>query len=100
VHKIPFAALLLLVAVVSAPSSSAAAEAPAVRSVTLAVEKMSCAACPITVRKALERVPGVSRVTVDYDRKTAVVTFDPARASIEALTRATTEAGYPSSLKP
>jgi len=92
--------LLLLIAVAAVPSPLAAAEAPAVRSVTLAVEKMSCAACPITVRKALERVPGVSRVTVDYDRKTAAVTFDPARTSIEALTRATTEAGYPSSLKP
>lgn len=65
---------------------------------TLHVEKMDCAACPITVRKALERVPGVLKAEVDYRRKTAQVAFDPARTSPEALTRATADAGYPSTI--
>ena len=34
--------------------------------VVLDVENMTCAVCPITVKKALSRVPGVSQVTVDY----------------------------------
>jgi len=71
-------------------------EAQAAQTVTLAVENMSCAACPITVRKALEKVPGVAKVKVDFDTKTATVTFDPAKTKVETLTRATTEAGYPS----
>jgi len=77
-----------------------AAETTATRTVTLAVENMSCAACPITVRKALEKVPGVAKVKVDFDTKTAAVTFDPARTKVDDLTRASTEAGYPSKLAP
>lgn len=73
-----------------------AAEAATTKTVSLAVENMSCATCPITVRKALEKVPGVTKVKVDFDTKTATVTFDPAKADVEALTKATTEAGYPS----
>jgi mercuric ion binding protein len=78
---------------------AAATGAPATQTVTLAVENMSCAACPITVRKALEKVPGVTKVKIDFDAKTATVAFDPAKAEVEDLTRATTDAGYPSSLK-
>jgi mercuric ion binding protein len=66
--------------------------------VTLAVDNMTCGTCPIVVRKALERVPGVSSATVDFDKKTATVTFDPDRATSARLTRATTEAGFPSKL--
>jgi mercuric ion binding protein len=77
--------------------AQAAREAEA-RSVTLAVQNMTCASCPITVRKALEKVPGVVKAKVDYATKTATVTFDPGKTHVEALTRATTEAGYPSTL--
>jgi mercuric ion binding protein len=67
----------------------------ATRTVHLAVENMTCAACPITVKKALERVPGVARVEVSYERKEAVVTYDEERTTVEALIEATTKAGYP-----
>ncbi len=69
------------------------------KTVVLAVPGMSCAACPITVRKALTEVNGVIRAEVDYDKRQAMVTFDDARTSIDHLTRATAEAGYPSSIK-
>jgi mercuric ion binding protein len=65
---------------------------------TLAVENMTCGTCPIVVKKALERVPGVSATSIDVDRKTATVTFDPAKVTSARLTRATTEAGFPSKL--
>ena len=35
----------------------------------------------IVVKNALERVPGVSSTTVDFDKKTATVTFDPDKGS-------------------
>ena len=54
---------------------------------------------PITVRKSLEKVPGVSAVNVDFDRKTATVSFDPDKARPDALIRATTNAGYPSTVQ-
>jgi mercuric ion binding protein len=69
------------------------------RTVTLDVAKMDCAVCPITVRKALEKVPGVETAQVDFKTKRAVVAFDPAKTSPEALTRATADAGFPSSVK-
>ncbi len=68
------------------------------KTVTLKVEKMTCAACPITVRKALEKVPGVAKAKADYKTKTATVSFDPKKTSVAELTKATTNAGYPSTL--
>ncbi len=67
----------------------------AVRTTTLKVPGMTCPACPITVKKALKRVEGVSRVEVNYPQKEVVVTFDDAKTSIPALVNATTNAGYP-----
>jgi periplasmic mercuric ion binding protein len=63
---------------------------------TLALENMTCGTCPIVVKKALEHVPGVTSTSVDFDKKTATVTFDPAKATSAKLTQATTEAGFPS----
>lgn len=68
--------------------------------VTLDVQKMTCPVCPLTVRKALEKVSGVSEVKVDFGNKTATVTYDPDQAGPTALTKATTDAGYPSTVKP
>jgi mercuric ion binding protein len=67
--------------------------------VTLAVKNMDCAACPHTVRSSLQAVPGVKAVSVSFENKTAVVTFDNAIANVNALTAATTNAGYPSAPK-
>ena len=64
--------------------------------VTLSVPDMTCSACPITVKPALSKVEGVSQVSVSYPDREAVVTFDDALTSIEALTEATSDAGYPS----
>lgn len=65
-------------------------------SITLDVKNMTCAVCPVTVKRALERVPGVSSVTVDFEKKTASVMINPDEATPEMLIKATTEAGYPS----
>ncbi len=70
----------------------------ATRTVTLSVPGMNCAACPITVKMALGNVPGVSRTEVNLDRREATVTFDDGRTNLEALTRATQDAGYPSTV--
>ncbi len=66
------------------------------KTVTLAVKNMYCAACPHTVKASLEAVPGVNKVAVSYQQKTAVVTYDDAKTDVKALTAATTDAGYPS----
>lgn len=68
------------------------------QTVTLSVPGMNCAACPITVKKALSKVPGVSKIEISLDKRVATVMFDDARTSVDALTHATGEAGYPSTL--
>ena len=69
------------------------------QSVTLAMQNMTCAMCKFTIKKALESVDGVQQVSVDYDSKTASVTFDPQKTSSEALIKATTNAGYPATVR-
>ncbi|EIC31496.1 MULTISPECIES: mercury resistance system periplasmic binding protein MerP [Methylomicrobium] len=69
------------------------------RTVTLDVKNMTCAVCPLTVKKALERVAGVQQVSVSYADKTATVQFDDAATSAGQLTEATKNAGYPSSIQ-
>jgi mercuric ion binding protein len=69
------------------------------QTVTLSVPGMTCAACPITVKKALSKVDGVSQVNVTFEKREAVVTFDDAKADTQKLTKATEDAGYPSSVK-
>ncbi|MDE2000103.1 MAG: mercury resistance system periplasmic binding protein MerP [Burkholderiales bacterium] len=76
----------------------AALAAPS-KTVTLAVQNMTCPLCPITVKKSLEKVAGVRAVQVDFDKKIATVTYDPDKAQPEALTKATTNAGYPSAVQ-
>jgi len=80
---------------VVASSAAIAAE----KTVKLAVQNMYCAACPHTVKSSLQVVPGVKAVSVSFEDKTAVVTFDDAKTNVKALTSATTNAGYPSSPK-
>ncbi len=66
------------------------------QTVTLSVKGMTCAACPITVKKALSKVDGVSNIDIQFEQREAIVTFDDSKTSIQALTQATTNAGYPS----
>ena len=80
-----------------ASSSLTAFAAP--KTVTLEVPTMNCVTCPFTVKKALQNVDGVSKAEVTYENKLAVVTFDDEKATINALTEATTNAGYPSTVK-
>lgn len=70
------------------------------RTVVLDVKNMSCALCPITVKKSLQKVPGVAETRIDFDKKTATVKFDPDKASPAALAKASTDAGYPATPRP
>lgn len=87
----------LLIAALAALPLAVLAAAP--QTVTLDVKNMTCELCPVTVKRSLEKVSGVSAVKVDFDKKTATVTYDPDKAKPEALTKATTNAGYPSTVQ-
>lgn len=69
--------------------------APVNQSVVLDVPGMTCPLCPFTVRKALARVPGVEKVSVDFPARSVRVEYDAARTTVAALLKATANAGYP-----
>jgi periplasmic mercuric ion binding protein len=95
------AAGLLLIASVSSPVLvSAASAAETERTATFDVPDMTCALCPVTVRKAMEGVEGVKSVTVDFDARTATAVFDPSVTSIEAIAGGSENAGYPAHQAP
>jgi len=70
----------------------------ATQTATLTVPDMTCAACPITVKKALSRVPGVTEIQVNYEKRQVTVVFDDTKTTTAALADATADAGYPSTL--
>jgi copper chaperone CopZ len=51
------------------------------------------------VKRALEGLGGVSRADVSFQKKEAVVTFDPAQVRVEQMLEAVRRAGYRASLK-
>ena len=71
----------------------------AMQTITLSVPGMTCAACPITVKKALSKVEGVRKIEVGFEKREAVVSFDDSKTNVQKLTKATEDAGYPSSVK-
>lgn len=96
--------VMLIVLFGTGPVATLAAEqqvgqADQLKTVTLDIQNMDCSLCRITIRKALENVDGVTGAKVNLDAKTATVTFDPEIAGIKVLTDATTNAGYPSTVR-
>lgn len=68
------------------------------QTVKLDVQGMTCASCPYQVKSALKKVEGVTKIEATLANNQAVVTFDDEKADIAALTKATSDAGFPSSL--
>lgn len=93
-----FLPVLALLSLVGFATSSLSAEPNNLTTVKFAVEKMTCATCPISVRKAMERVDGVKEVKVDFDSKTATVTFDSFMATASDIGNASTDVGFPASV--
>ena len=65
------------------------------QSQSFTIKNMTCATCPISVKKAMQRVDGVQHVEVDFETKTAVVVFDPRQTTVTAIADASTNVGYP-----
>ncbi len=88
--------LLTLGALITMPLAALAEQ----QTVILKVDGMTCQSCPYQVKRALKQVEGVISANASLQNREAKVTFDNAVTSIAALTQATTNAGFPSMLKP
>lgn len=80
-----------LIASVMTVSAAFAAE----RTITFAVDNMTCASCPYIVKTSMAAVPGVTKVAVSFEKKTATVTFDDTKTNPNAIAAASMNAGYP-----
>lgn len=64
------------------------------RTVTFAIEGMSCGGCATSIAEALRRVDGVLSADVSYDERRARVAYDADRVSQERLMEVIRELGY------
>jgi len=62
--------------------------------VVFAIRGLECASCAIDVGRALERIPGILEVNINYVIDKGYVEFDPARISWEAVSKALADRGY------
>lgn len=85
---------LLVATLAAGPAAAFGSEA-----VILDVAGMSCSLCEITVKKALERVPGVVAAKADNDLKRAEVKFDPAKVAPSELAAILSKSGFPASVR-
>jgi len=76
--------------------SHAPVEVP--RQTELEIGGMTCASCSARVEKALAKVPGVARASVNLATETASVDFGDAPADPQALLEAVKKAGYEATL--
>lgn len=84
----------LIVSMMTAPAAFAGE-----RTITFEVDNMTCASCPYIVKSSMAAVPGVAKVAVSFQAKTATVTFDDAKTNADAIAAASTNAGYPVHLR-
>lgn len=55
--------------------------------------------CVISVKRSLTKINGVTKADISLEKAEAVVTFDDRKATLESLTKATANAGFPSKPK-
>jgi len=80
-------------------ASSNTTQAVQTNRITLDIQGMTCATCPITVTKSLEKIDGVQEAGATLSPPEAIVVYDPNKVSIKQLVEATTNAGFPSAIK-
>lgn len=70
----------------------------ATRNITLSVPGMYCPSCPVTLRKALDRLPGVHVVSTDLNKRTLTIEVTDSHITDKQITGTTANAGYPSTV--
>ncbi|MDR2044052.1 MAG: heavy metal translocating P-type ATPase [Clostridium sp.] len=63
-------------------------------SLTIPIGGMTCAACAQRVEKAIQKLPGVTGVTVNFATEKATVAYDPMAVRAAAIKEAVEKAGY------
>lgn len=94
VKSLTFLGLLLLLMV---PRTADAAKAS--QNVVLAVRGMHCSSCSVGIEAMLRRSTGVTRATVNYARREALVDFDAEKTSPARIVRTIENLGYKATVR-
>ena len=68
------------------------------RTVRLSVPGMTCVSCPYIIERSISGVKGVKAVKATFADRTAIVTYDDEATSLDAITQATGDVGFESSV--
>ena len=61
---------------------------------TLSIGGMTCANCALTIERGISQEAGVASASVSFANESAVVTYDPAAASVESVAEAVRRLGF------
>jgi copper chaperone CopZ len=64
------------------------------KTVTLAIEGMTCTGCENTIQETVTKIAGITSIKASHLDSTAVVSFDSTQTSVAAIGDAINEAGY------
>lgn len=98
-NKIIITTLISMIALVLLPVHAESKSPASTKTVILSIPGMTCPVYPITIKKALEGLSGINKVSIDFETKMATIVFNPNQVQISDLTNATKIVGYPSSIE-
>lgn len=61
---------------------------------TIPVKGMTCMGCVASVQRVLNGIDGIAKAEVSLEQAQAAITFDPAKADLQAIKTAIMDAGY------
>jgi periplasmic mercuric ion binding protein len=70
------------------------------QSIAISVATMVCGPDPHNIKQALQAVPGVMDVQISLEKRTALVSFDNEKSSVDALLKAVASVGYAAIVPP
>src|SRR5690242_16278030 len=73
---------------------------PAVETVTLELEGMTCASCVNRIERKVKKVPGVEKASVNLATEEGSFTFATTQTSLPTIIEAIEAAGYKARLRP
>ena len=65
--------------------------------IELNIEGMHCGACAVGIQMLTSQMDGVASADVNYEGKTGVFEFDPAKTNKDAIIKSIAELGYSAS---
>jgi copper chaperone CopZ len=75
-------------------ATAKASKAQVNKTITLAVEGMTCEGCENTVKESIEKLRGIASATASYKNKTVIVSFDSTLTKTTEISNAITDVGY------